>query len=123
MRGKNSASEVMPPVLGLPPAIQKMSAKQASACADGIGVGRLGIVDEQHRALAADLLHAVREAGKRAQPRLDRRGVEPERQRRRRRAGGVLRVVQAAQRADAVERRDRLASLPPAARMIAPFST
>ena len=33
MRGKNSASEVMPPVFGLPPAIQKILSKQASACA------------------------------------------------------------------------------------------
>src|SRR6267142_6121196 len=33
MRGKNPRSEAMPPVLGLPPAIQKMSPKQASACA------------------------------------------------------------------------------------------
>ena len=33
----------------------------------GIGVGALGIVDEQHVAAAADLLHAVREAGKAAQ--------------------------------------------------------
>ena len=33
MRGKNSASEVMPPVLGLPPAIQNMSVNEASACA------------------------------------------------------------------------------------------
>jgi hypothetical protein len=31
MRGKKSASDAMPPVFGLPPAIQKMSSKQASA--------------------------------------------------------------------------------------------
>src|SRR3981189_132566 len=31
MRGKNSVSDTIPPVLGLPPAIQKMSSKQASA--------------------------------------------------------------------------------------------
>ena len=33
MRGKNPASAAMPPVFGLPPAIQKMSEKQASALA------------------------------------------------------------------------------------------
>ena len=33
MRGKNARSDSMPPVFGLPPAIQKMSLKQASACA------------------------------------------------------------------------------------------
>ena len=50
-------------------------------------------------------------------------GVEPERQRRGGRASRILRVVHAAQRADAVELRDRPASLPPAARTIAPPST
>ena len=83
----------------------------------GVRVGRLGIVDEQHAALAADLLHAVGEAGKRAQARAgscSRR--EAERQRGAGRAGGVLRIVQAAQRADAAEMRDRRARcrLPPA---------
>ena len=65
MRGKKPASALMPPVFGLPPAIQKMSEKQASALAAAVRIGRLGIVDEQHAALAADLLHAVGEAGKR----------------------------------------------------------
>ena len=33
----------------------------------GIRIGALGVVDEQHVAAAADLLHAVRETGKAAQ--------------------------------------------------------
>ena len=33
----------------------------------GVGIGALGVVDEQHVAAAADLLHAVRETGKAAQ--------------------------------------------------------
>ena len=33
----------------------------------GIGIGAFGIIDEQHVAAAADLLHAMREAGKAAQ--------------------------------------------------------
>jgi len=37
----------------------------------GIGVRRLGIVDEQHVAAPADLLHAVGEAGEAPEPRLD----------------------------------------------------
>src|SRR5258706_5379476 len=34
MRGKKDSSEVMPPALALPPAMQNMSVKEASACAD-----------------------------------------------------------------------------------------
>src|SRR5436309_4869666 len=48
----------------------------------GIRIGRLGIIDEQHGSLAADLLHPVSEPGERLQPALDRLGIEPERQRR-----------------------------------------
>jgi hypothetical protein len=33
IRGKKLRSDSMPPVFGLPPAIQKISEKQASACA------------------------------------------------------------------------------------------
>ena len=68
-----------------------------------IGIGGLGIIDEEHRTAPADFFHAMREPGKRAKPRLDRRRRKAERQRRSRRAGGVLRVVQPAQRPDAVE--------------------
>ena len=74
----------------------------------GIRVGRLGVVDEQHAALAPDLLHAMRKPWKRAQAILDRLRGQPERERRAGRAGGVLRVVHAAQRPDAAEMRDRL---------------
>ena len=35
----------------------------------GVRIGALGVVDEQHIAAAADLLHAVRETGKAAQGR------------------------------------------------------
>ena len=42
----------MPPVFGLPPAIQKISRKARQRLGGGVGVGRLRIVDEQHVALA-----------------------------------------------------------------------
>src|SRR5215470_3904090 len=73
----------------------------------GIRVGGLGIVDEQHAVLAADLFHAVGEPWKRNQTLLDRLNREPERERRAGGAGGVLRVVHAAQRANLPELRDR----------------
>ena len=69
----------------------------------GIGIGGFGIVDEENGAAAADFFHAMREPRERAKPGLDRRRLEAERQRRGRGAGGVLRVVQAAQRADAAK--------------------
>ena len=106
MRGKKPVSVESPPVFGLPPAIQKMSLKQASACAGRIRVGRLGVVDEQHAALAADLLHAMRQAGERAQAFLDLLDRKAERERGAARAGRVLRIVHAAQRSDAAEQRD-----------------
>ena len=71
-----------------------------------VRIGALGVVDEQHVAAAADLLHAVREAGKAAQAVLQDFGADAERQRAGRGAGRVLRVVQAAQRADAADPRD-----------------
>src|SRR5207247_9796662 len=43
----------------------------------GVRVGGFGIVDEQDAALAADLFHAMREAGKGPQALLDGVGVEP----------------------------------------------
>ena len=72
----------------------------------GVRIGGLGVVDEQHVSLASDLLHAVREPGKRPQPLLDRFRRQAERERGAGRAGGVLRVVHAAQRADPAERGD-----------------
>src|SRR5437764_2888162 len=68
-----------------------------------IGVGGLGIVDEEDRAAAADLLHSVREARKGSQRALDRVRRQSERQRRGGGAGGVLRIVDSAQRADAAD--------------------
>jgi hypothetical protein len=53
-------------------------------------------------AAAADLFHAVREAGKAAQAVLQGFGGEAERQRAGRRTGRVLRIVQAAQRASGI---------------------
>ena len=71
-----------------------------------IGIGALGVVDEQHIAAAADLLHAVRETGKAAQAVLQGFAGDAERQRAGRSAGGILRVVQAAQGSDAADPRD-----------------
>src|SRR5580692_5068442 len=89
MRGKYSARLVMPPSFGFPPAIQKISAKDDSACA-----------------AAADLFHAVRETGKTAQGALQGFAGNPERERAGRRARRILRVVLAAQRTDAADPRD-----------------
>ena len=61
------------------------------------------VIDEQHAPDAADLLHAMREPRKRREALLDFRGRQAERQRGARGAGGVLRVVQPAQRADAAQ--------------------
>ncbi len=69
----------------------------------GIGIGALGVVDEQHIAAAADLLHAVRQPRKAAQAVLQDIGGDAHRERAGRGAGRVLRIVQAAQRADAAE--------------------
>ncbi len=88
-----------------------------------IGIGGLGIVDEQNGAAPADFLHAVREPRERAQACLDRRGLEAERQRGGRGAGGILRIVQAAQRADAAKLGDRNCVPPLPARMICSPST
>ena len=49
------------------------------------------------------LFHAMREAGKIAQALLQHLAADAERQHRRRGAGGILRVVAAAQRADAAD--------------------
>ena len=113
----------MPPVFGLPPAIQKISREAGQRLRGGVRVGRLGVVDEQHLALAADLLHAVREAGKRTQPLLDRSADRPSASAGAGRAGGVLRIVQrrAASRCRRVCAIAR--AVPPAARMICSAST
>ncbi len=67
----------------------------------GVGIGRLGIVDEEDAAAPADLLHAVRQAGEALQAPDDGLPVEAERAGHRHRRGGVLGIVGAAQRADA----------------------
>ena len=71
-----------------------------------VRIGALGVVDEQHIAAAADLFHAVRETGKAAQAVLQDFGDDAERERAGRGAGRILRIVQAAQRADAADPRD-----------------
>ena len=103
----------MPPSLALPPTIQKMSRKRQQRLFGRVGVGRLRIVDEQHAAEPADLLHAMGEAGKRRQaalqsPRRDARARAP-RRRRRRRSGRCGR------RAAPARRRDRRAAVRPRA--------
>src|ERR1700716_1604953 len=87
MRGKYSDSPVMPPSFGLPPAIQKISAKDDSA----------------NVAATAALPHALGEPRKTAQPVLQGFGGDAERQRAGRGAGRILRVVEAAQRTDAAD--------------------
>src|SRR5262249_24593118 len=78
----------------------------------GIGIGRLGIVDEEHTPLAADLLHPVREARKRAEALMDDGWRDTERERRAARAGSVLRIMRPAQRADLAEAGDRARRAP-----------
>ncbi len=97
----------MPPVLGLPPAIQIDVAEARQRARGAVGVGGLRIVDEQHASLAADRLHAVGEAGKRGKALLDGAEIEAEREAGGDGAGRVLRIVRAAQRADAGEIGDR----------------
>ena len=77
-----------------------------------IGIGGLGIVDEENGPAAADFLHPMGEAREGSQPRLNRRRLQAERQRCGRGAGGILRVVQSAQRADAAKLGDREIPLP-----------
>src|SRR5579863_1460102 len=72
----------------------------------GVRIGTLGVVDEQHLAAAADLLHAVGEAGKAAQSVLQDLGADAERQRAGRGACRVLGVMQPAERTDAADPRD-----------------
>ena len=71
-----------------------------------IGVRRLGIIDEKHIALAADLFHAVRQARKALQAGLDLAEIEPDPEAGRDRGKRVLRIVLAAQRADALQEGD-----------------
>ncbi len=65
--------------------------------------------------LAADRLHAVRQAGKRHQTLLDRRQFDAECNAGRDRAGRVLRIVRAAQRTDAGQLHRRIGFAPGAA--------
>ena len=94
----------MPPVFGLPPAIQKISLNDDSARAAASALVPLESLMNSTSAVAADLLHAMRKARKTAQAlSADTSRADAERQRRQMRAGRILRVVQPAQRADAVD--------------------
>ncbi len=106
MRGKKPASDADAAGLRLAAGDPENVGEAGQRLGGGVGIGRLGVVDEQHAADASDLLHAVREAGKRHQALLDRVGREPERERGADGAGGVLRIVHAAQRADAADMGD-----------------
>ena len=93
---------------------RKYRVKLASALAALSALVALEVVDEQHVALAADLLHAVREAGETRQAFLDCRQVEAERDDRRR--SRRRRSARCARRAASRCRRDRATAcaLPPA---------
>ncbi len=106
MRGKKPASEAMPPVFGLPPAIQKMSEKQASAWAAEFALVALESLTNSTRPLRPTCSMRCARPGNETQSLLDRLRGEPERQRRARGTGGVLRIVHAAQRADAADMGD-----------------
>ena len=89
-----------------------------------IGIGALEIVDEQHVAAAADLLHAVRQTGKTAQAVLQgfagptpSASAQADAQRR------ILRIVQAAQRTDAADPTAISLRAPPEARQMISRST
>ena len=71
MRGKKPASEVDAAGLRLAAGDPENIGEAGQRLRGRVRIGRLGIVDEQHAALAADLLHAVGKAGKGAQTVLD----------------------------------------------------
>lgn len=87
-----------------------------------VGVGALGIIDEQHVAAAADLLHAMGEAGKAAQAILKHVEADAHGERSGGGAGRVLRVVEAAQQPMPPSAATWLQA-PPAARTMVPCST
>jgi hypothetical protein len=77
---------------------------EACEClAGGVGIGGLGVVDEQHGAAPRHLLHAVGKAGEGLQALGDGSGVEPLRPGQRVSRRRVLPIMGAAKRADAGE--------------------
>ncbi len=109
-RAKSGASGAMPPSFGMPPTIQWMRAgKAASAFSAASALVALLSLTNSTRPIAADLLHAVGEARESSRGPRGSLGLDAERARRGDGRRGVLRIVRAAQRADAgeVERRSR----------------
>src|SRR3954471_18118490 len=125
MRGKKPVRPVMPPALGLPPAIQKISEKDDSACAVASALvplesltnstlprrptcsmrcARPGKLRRPFCRISAESPSASAQAA--AQAVWKDSGGEPERERAGRRTGRFLRIVQPAQRADAADPRD-----------------
>ena len=85
-------------LLGLAAENPKDVAERQQRLLGGVGVGGLGVVDEQNPPLPPHLLHAVGEAGERGEPARDLLGAEAQRARRGEGEGRVLAVVRAAQR-------------------------
>ena len=97
----------MPPVFGLPPAIQKMSVKLASARAALSALVALESLTNSTRPWRPIGCMRWARPGNVARPFLDGGEVEAERDAGGDGAGRVLRIVRAAQRADAGEIGDR----------------
>ncbi len=101
---RTRASDAMPPVFGLPPAIQKMSGKQASACAAESALVALESLTNSTLPMRPTCSMRCARPGNDRKPVLrSRRRRARDAKRGRAGAGGVLRVVAAAQRADAAE--------------------
>ena len=67
MRGKNSVERDDAAALRLAAGDPEDIGEGRQCFRGGVGVGALGVVDEQHVVLAADLFHAMRETGEAAQ--------------------------------------------------------
>src|SRR5437899_7564953 len=77
MRGKKRASDAMPPVLALPPAIQKMSEKQASARAAESALVALESLTNSTLPLRAIVSMRCARRGKEPSPAWMEAGVRP----------------------------------------------
>ena len=104
--GNIRSRPVMPPAFGLPPAIQKISAKDDSACAAASALVPLESLTNSTLPRRPTCSMRCARPGKLRRPFCRRLGRDAQRQRAGRRAGRILRIVQAAQRADAADPRD-----------------